>query len=131
MKKTSVMLVTAAALVMSTSVHAADKETYDSQTKIEKDANGSYSEKDKTVNTDPSGKTTVEKKVDAQVSSNGTTDKTVETENTHKSGWFDKDSVKTKDTEKTSADGTVEVTHKKVINGTTTENYSNKTTPAQ
>lgn len=123
MNKTSMLLVTVAAFALSAPAFAADTTSYESNTKIEKDADGDYSAKSKTENTDSAGTTsTSEKKVDVDVDSKGNVDKTVKSEETtDPKGLMNKKTVKTKDTAKTKADGTVETKHKKTVNGHTTE----------
>jgi hypothetical protein len=131
MNKTTLLLASVAALALTTPTFAADKDTYNSQTKVESDANGNYKESDKTEKTDASGTHIQEKKVDVDTDGKGNTDKSVTTKKVHKKGWFKKHSVKTKDTENTKSDGTVSTTHKKVVNGTTVEDSNRTATPQQ
>jgi hypothetical protein len=128
MKKTAMLLASATALVLSAPVFAADKETYKSTTKVEKDSQGNYDAKSKTTATNAAGTTTsTEKKVDVDVDSNGNIDKTVKTEeSTDPKGLMNKTTVKTKDTETTNKNGTVDATHKKTVNGKTVEDESVK-----
>lgn len=115
------MVITASAMTFTTA-YAAD-EKYDSKVKIEKKEDGSYKETTKTSHTDTAGTTTsAERKVDVDVNSDGTTDKTVKTEvSTDPKGLMNKETEKTKDMEKTKSDGTVESSHKKTVNGKTVE----------
>ena len=118
MRYLSLMLVTASAMAFSVSAYAAD-EKFESKVKIEKKDDGSYKETSKTSNTDAAGTTmSAERKVDVDVDSDGTMDKTVKTQVvTDPKGLMNKETEKTKDTEKLKADGTVETTHKKTVNG--------------
>lgn len=118
----SVLLVTASALAFSSAAYAAD-EKYESKVKVEKKDDGSYKETSKTSHTDTAGTTTSsERKVDVDVDSDGSTDKTVKTETTtDPKGLMNKETEKTKDTEKSKADGTVSTSHKKTVNGKTVE----------
>lgn len=123
MNKLHVLLASAAALTLAAPAFAADKETYKSETKVEKDTDGDYKAKTETTKTDAAGTTTsVEKKVDIDVDKHGNVDKTVKTEETvDPKGLMNKTTTKTTDTEKTKADGTTETSHKKKVNGKTVE----------
>jgi len=126
MKKTHLLLAPVAALLISAPAFAAD-ESMKSESSIEKDSNGNYSEKDKTVSKDASGKTTDEKTVDNDVDSSGNIDKTVKTKHVHSKGLFHTDrKVTTEDTEK-SRNGKMTMTHEKDVNGETVEKSSNTT----
>ena len=128
MTKTHLLLVSVAAVVFAAPGYAADKETYKSETKIEKDSKGNYESKANVSKTDMEGTTTkAEKKVDINVDSDGETKKTVTTEeSTDPKGLMNKTTTKTKDTEKTHSDGTAETTHKKTVNGKTVEEEKSK-----
>jgi uncharacterized membrane protein len=123
MNKTALLLASAASLALTAPAFAADKETFKSETKIEKDSKGNYEAKTETTKTDAAGTTTsMEKKVDIDVDSKGNVDKTVKTEEVvDPKGLMNKTKVKTTDTATTNADGTVDSTHKKVVNGKTVE----------
>lgn len=127
MQKISLLLVTASVMAFSTAAFAAD-EKYESKTKVEKGSDGDYKEKTTTSNTDAAGTTTSsEHKVKVDVKSDGTTSKTVQDENTtDPKGMMNKETTKVKDTEKTHTDGTVDTTHKKTVNGKTTEDTNEK-----
>lgn len=122
------LLASAAAVAFITPAIAAEKESYKSETKVEKDSKGNYEAKTSATQTDAAGTTTsVEKKVDTDVDSKGNADTTVKTETvTDPKGLMNKTTVKTKDTEKTNADGSVDATHKKTVNGKTVEQESTK-----
>lgn len=128
MKFSSILLTTVAAMALTAPAFAADKESYESKTKVEKSANGDYSEKTTTEKTDMSGTTTSsDKKVSVDVDSNGNTTKSVKTEEvTDPKGLMNKEVTKTKDTEKMK-DGSVETSHKKTVNGKTVEDTSTST----
>ena len=129
MKNTNLVLASIIALSLSAPAFAADKESYESKTKIEKDVDGNYKEKTKTEKTDVAGTTnSVEKDVKVKVKSSGETDKTVKTtEVTDPKGLMNKETTKTTDTVKAKADGTVESDHKKTVNGKTVEENSEST----
>ena len=129
MKNASILLASVAAIALSAPAFAADKESFESKTKIEKDSNGNYDEKSKTEKTDTAGTTTTsQKKVDVDVDSKGNVDKTVKTkESVDPKGLMNKKTIKTQDTVKTKSDGTVETSHKKVMDGKTVESTSETT----
>lgn len=126
--KKSILLASVAAIALTAPAFAADKETYKSETKVEKDSKGNYDAKSETSKTDTAGTTTsVEKKVDVDVDGAGNVEKTVKTEETtDPKGLMNKTKVKTKDTTTTHSDGTVDSSHKKTVNGKTVENESVK-----
>ncbi len=126
MNKHYILLASAAFFALSAPAFSADKESYESKTKMERDSDGNFSEKSKTEKTDAAGTTTTnEKKVKVDVDSNGNVDKTVKTEKiTDPEGLMNKKTVKTKDTEKTHSDGTVDTTHKVTVDGKTVESTS-------
>ena len=121
MNKTILLLTSAAALALAAPAFSADKETYKSETKVEKDEKGNYEAKTKTSATDTAGTTTkMEKEVDVEVNADGTTDTTVKTEEvTDPKGLMNKTKVVTKDSAKTNVDGTVDTSHKKTVDGKT------------
>ena len=123
MTKTTLLLASVAALALSAPAFSADSNTsYEAKTKVSADSNGNYSEKASAKSTDAAGTTTAaEKKVDVDVDSKGNVDKSVTTEaSKDPKGLFNESKVKTKDTLKTKK-GKIKRTHKKVVNGTTTE----------
>jgi hypothetical protein len=126
--KTSILLASVAAIALTSPAFAADKETYKSETKVEKDSKGNYDAKSETSKTDAAGTTTsLEKKVDVDVDAAGNVDKTVKTEEvTDPKGLMNKTKVKTKDTTTTHSNGTVDSSHKKTVNGKTVEDESVK-----
>ena len=118
----SILLTSTAVLAFSASSFAADKETYQATTKIEKDAKGNYSEKNTITKTDLDGTTnSSEKKLDITVDSKGNTDKSKTSERiTDPKGLGNKHVVKIIDTEKTK-DGQTTTTHTKTVNGKNVE----------
>jgi hypothetical protein len=127
--KTAMLLTTAAALALSAPAFAAEKEKYESKTKIESDAKGNYDAKVKSEKTDMDGTTSkFQKKVDVDVDSKGNTDTTVKTEESRDpKGLMNKSTVKTTDSEKMKSDGTVETEHKKTVDGKTVEDSKSTT----
>lgn len=128
MNKMVVLLASAASVAFVAPVFAADKETFKSETKIEKDSKGNYNSKSSTSTTDAAGTTSsMEKKVSVDVDSDGSREKTVKTEETtDPKGLMNKTTTKIKDTEKTDKNGNVETSHKKTVNGKTVEEDSTK-----
>jgi len=118
----SILLASTACFALSAAAFAADKETYESDTKIEKDSAGNYNEKDVTTKTDAAGTTTSSKKnLRIEVDAKGNTDKTMTTESViDPKGLGNKHVVATKDTEKTKY-GMVTTTHTKTVNGKNVE----------
>lgn len=125
----TLLLTTVAAFALSAPAFAAEKETFESKTKVEKKADGDYKETTKSSATNAAGTTTTtEKKVDVDVDSKGNVDTSVKTEvTTDPKGLMNKETTKTKDTENTKADGSVEVKHKKTVNGKTVEETEDTT----
>lgn len=123
MNKTVLLLASAAIVSLGAPSFAAEKESYKSETKMEKDAKGNYEAKTTIQHTDTDGTTTnTEKMVDVDANSDGTTEKTVKTEKVvDPKGLMNKSKVKTEDTTKTNADGILEKSHKKVVDGKTVE----------
>ncbi len=131
MKITKLLLLSTAAIVLSGHAFAVEKETYESNTKIEKDSTGNYSEKYSATKKDADGTTTAsvrELKIDADEKGNKekmlTTKKTIDPK-----GLGNKHIESTKDT-LSSKDGKVSVSHEKIVNGKTVEgshdNYKNE-----
>ena len=118
----SILLASTAVFALSATAFAVEKETYQSNTKIEKDYDGNYSEKDTVTKTDAEGTTnSSEKKLSVAVDSNGNTDKSTTTKTiTDPKGLGNKHVVTTTDTEKTK-DGQVTTTHAKTVNGKNVE----------
>lgn len=118
----SILLASTAVFALSAAAFAADKETYQSDTKIEKDSAGNYSEKDTITKTDANGTTNNSKKtLNITVDAKGNTDKTRTTEiSTDPKGLGNKHVVATKDTEQTKY-GMVTTTHTKTVNGKNVE----------
>ena len=118
----SILLASTAAFALSATAFAADKESYQSTTKIEKDSNGNYSEKDMVTKTDANGATkSSEKKLSNKVDAKGNSDKSKTTEFvTDPKGLGNKRVVTVKDTE-TTKDGQVSTTHKKTVDGKNVE----------
>jgi len=120
--KTILLASTACFALSAAASFAADKETYQSDTKIEKDSAGNYSEKDTVTKTDANGTTNSSKKtLNIAVDAKGNTDKTRTTEiSTDPKGLGNKHVVATKDTEQTKY-GMVTTTHTKTVNGKNVE----------
>ncbi len=118
----SILLLSTAAFAMSSPAFAANKETYKTETKIEKDTAGNYSEKSKTSKTETDGTTySSEKNVAIGVDAKGNTDKSTTTKHvSDPKGLGNKHIITTSDTEKTK-DGEVTTTHEKTVNGKTVE----------
>lgn len=129
MNKPFMLLASAAALAFTAPAFAADKETFKSETKVEKDGKGNYEAKTETKATDAAGTTTTaEKKVDVDVDSDGSKETTVESKATvDPKGLGNKETVKIKNTAETKADGTTETSHKKTVNGKTVEDEKTTT----
>ena len=117
-----ILLASTAVFALSAAAFAADKETYESTTKIEKDSAGNYSEKDAVTKTDANGTTNSSKKtLKIAVDAKGNTDKTRTTEIVvDPKGLGNKHIVVTKDTERTKY-GMVDTTHTKTVNGKNVE----------
>ena len=122
MKIRNILLASTAIIAFSAPSFAADKETYQSTTKIERDAKGNYNEKTMVTKTDLDGTTnSSEVKLDISVDSKGNTDKTKTAERiSDPKGLGNKHVVKVVDTEKTK-DGQVSITHTKTVNGKNVE----------
>jgi hypothetical protein len=118
----SILLASTAIIALSAPAYAADKETYQSGTKIEKDSDGNYSEKATVTKTDADGTTTSsEKNLSVEVDTKGNIDKTRTTEKvSDPQGLGNKHIITTTDTEKTK-DGMVTTTHTKTVNGKNVE----------
>lgn len=127
MNKTSAVIATVAALAFGAHAFAAEAETT-TKTSIEADSKGNVDKKSKTVSTDSAGtKTVSEKKVEVDVKSDGAVEKTAKTEtSTDPKGMMNKSKTVTKDSEKTAADGSVETSHKKTVDGKTVEATTEK-----
>jgi len=118
----SILLASTAVFALSAAAFAADNESYESNTKIEKDSAGNYSEKDTVTKTDANGTTNSSKKtLKIAVDAKGNTDKIRITETViDPKGLGNKHVVATKDTEKTKY-GMVDTTHTKTVNGKNVE----------
>jgi hypothetical protein len=112
------LLASATIIALSAPAFAADKENYETTTKIEKDAKGNFHEKAKTTKTEMDGTfNSFEKKVDISVDSKGNTDKTITTESVvDAKGLGNKHVTKTKDTE-TVKNGETKATHEASVDG--------------
>jgi len=126
----SLFLAAAAVFALNTGAFAAD-ETYQSNTKIEKDASGNYTEKNVTTRTDAAGTTrTYEKEADVRVNANGDTDKSTTTQEvTDPKGLLNKQTIRTSTTEKIK-DGVVNSSQTVTVNGKTVESET-RTAPQQ
>jgi len=107
------------------------KDDYKTSSKVQKDSEGNYIEKDITTKTDPDGTIiSFEKNATVAVDSNGDTNKSTTTEKTtDPTGLMNKTTVKTSDTEKTS-DGVVTTTQDVKVNGKTVDSQT-QTSPQQ
>ena len=105
------------------------KDNYKSTSKVQRDSEGNYAEKDITTKTDANGTTTsFEKDANVAVDANGDVSKSTTTEKvTDPKGIFNKSTmVKTSNTEKT-ADGMVETSQAVTVDGKTVESKSETT----
>ncbi len=113
-----ILLTSTAIIALSVPALAADKETYQTNTKIEKDTKGNFSEVSKTSKIEIDGTSnSFEKNVKISVDDQGNSDKTVTTEAmSDPKGLGNKHITTTKDTE-TSKYGQVTSTHEANVNG--------------
>lgn len=124
----SLLLASTAIFVLSAGAFAADKESYQSNTSIEKSSDGNYNEHDTVTKTDPDGTVSSStNNLSVEVDPKGNTDKRRTTETTsNPQGLGNKHVVTTSDTEKTQ-DGVVTTTHAKTVDGKnlegTTDHY--------
>ncbi len=121
MNKLATLLVTTAAIALAAPSFAADVKTgVKSEATIERSDDGSYTKNTSAEKTNSAGtKATAETEVDMDVGSNGNaTNTTTTNETSDPKGLFNKDTVKTKTTEKLK-DGKLTVEHEKVVNGDT------------
>src|SRR5665213_2550566 len=128
MNMKSILLASTAIIALSAGAFGADKESYQSSTKNERDSSGNYNEKDTVTRTGADGTTnSAEKNLNVAVDSDGNTDKSTTTERVSDSkGFGNKHVVMTSDTEKTK-DGQVTTTHARTVDGKnmegTTDHY--------
>ncbi len=122
MNTKSILLASTALFALSAPAFAIDKETYQSNTSIEKDSAGNYAEKNMVTKTDLDGTTTSsEKNLHVAVDASGNVEKSKTTERvSDPQGLGNKHIVTTKDTEKTK-NGEVTITHEKTVNGKNVE----------
>ena len=113
-----ILITTTAIIALMTSAFAAGKETYQSNTKITKDATGNFNEKNTIIKTGMDGTiTSFEKNISIDVESNGDFNKTTTTESVRDAkGTGNKHVTKTKDTEN-SKNGEVSTTHEASVDG--------------
>ena len=113
-----ILLASTAIIALSSPAFSADKETYQSITKIEKDNTGNFSEKSNSSKTHMDGTlNSFEKNVNIVVDDKGNTDKTVTTEAiTDPKGLGNKQITATKDTE-TNKNGEISASHEATVNG--------------
>lgn len=113
-----VLLASTAFMALSAPAFAADKEMYQTNTTIEKDAYGNFNEKSNTTKTEMDGtSSSFEKNVSIEVDGDGNSNKTVTTEAvTDPEGLGNKHVTTTKDTE-TKKDGKISSTHEATVNG--------------
>lgn len=129
----SILLISTTILAFSTASFAADKESYQSTTQIDKDSGGNYTEKNTVTKTDIDGTASKSEKIlKIEVDSKGNTSKSKISERvTDPKGLGNKHTVKIADTEKTK-DGQVTTTHTKTVNGKnvegTNDSYKTSTT---
>ncbi len=120
MNKLATLLVTTAAIAFAAPTFAADKTGVKSEATISRDDNGGYTKETSAEKTNTSGtKSTAESEVDLDVDDDGDATKTTTTKETRDpKGLWNKDTVKTKTTEKL-RDGKLSVEHEKTVNGDT------------
>jgi hypothetical protein len=121
MNKLATLLATTAVLAITAPSYAADVKTgVKSEATIERDDDGSYVKKTNAEKTSANGvKSTAETEVDFDHSDDGDATKTTTTKETRDpKGLFNRDTVKTKTTEKL-RDGKLTVEHEKSVNGDT------------
>jgi hypothetical protein len=113
-----VLLASTALMALNAPAFAADKEVYQTTTRIEKDAAGNFNEKSNTTKTEMDGTTSsFEKNVSIEMDEDGNSTKTVTTEAmSDPEGLGNKHVTTTKDTE-TKKDGKVSSTHEATVNG--------------
>ncbi len=114
----SILLASTAMLALSAPAYATGTETYQTNTKIEKDVDGNFTEKSTTSKTEMDGTTNnYEKNVKISVDDKGNTEKTVTTEAiSDPKGLGNKHVTTTLDSE-TKKDGVVSSTHEATVNG--------------
>lgn len=122
MEMKSIVLATSAFVTFSATAYAAGTESYESTTKIEKDANGNYSEKTTTTKKEADGTiNSSEVKLDIKADGKGNTDKSKTVERiTDPKGIGNKHIIKITDSEKT-VGGQVTTTHTKTVDGKNVE----------
>ncbi len=121
MNKLATLLATTAAIALAAPSFAADVKTgVKSEATIERNDDGSYVKNTTAEKVNAAGtKATAETTVDFDKDSDGDATKTTETKETRDpKGLFNKDTVKTKTTEKLK-DGKLTVEHEKTVNGDT------------
>lgn len=121
MNKFATLLATTAAIAFTAPAIAADVKTgVKSEATVERDDNGGYTKNTSAEKVDATGtKATAETEVDLDVDGDGDATKTTTTKETHDpKGLWNKDTVKTKTTEKL-RDGKLTVEHEKTVNGDT------------
>lgn len=125
MKYTSALFTTLAALSLAAPAFAAD-ETYKSETKVERNNDGSGKANVTVEKSDAAGSKTYNRETSVDMDDDGDAEKTVETKSTtDPKGLFNKDTVKTKDTVKRE-DGHLKTEHTKTVNGKTVEDSETK-----
>jgi hypothetical protein len=119
MKKLATLLMTTAAVALSAPSFAADP-SVKAESSIDRHDNGGYTKKVNAEKTNAAGTTTsAQTEVDLSVDDDGNATKTTTTkEATDPKGLWNKDTTKTKTTEKLN-DGKLTVKHEKTVNGTT------------
>lgn len=122
MKKIAILSATLALVLAAPAFANNHHGDHKSETKIEKDADGSVEATTKSKTTDAGGTTTTsEKKVDLDVKDNGDYTKTTTTETkTDPKGLMNSTTTETKDVVE-KKDGVVTTEHKKEVNGDTVE----------
>lgn len=118
MRIKSILLASTAIIALNSPAFAVEKETYESKTKIEKDSDGNYQDKDTVKRIDTDGtKTISEKSLKIKVDENGATIRNADTKTVvDPKGLGNKHVVKTSDSEK-NKDGKVISKSSKVIKG--------------
>lgn len=120
MNKLATLLATTAAIALAAPTFAADVTGVKSETTVERKDNGGYEKTSAAEKTTAHGKATAETDVELDVNDDGSREKTTTTKEVNDpKGLWNKDTVKTKTTEKLDADGKLRVESEKVVNGKT------------
>jgi len=124
----SILLISTAVLALSATAYAADNESYQSNTRIDKDSSGNYAEQNTTTKTNADGTTTsFEKNADVSIDSNGDVAKSTTTKKvTNATDPLNKHTVRTSNTEQTK-DGMVKTGQSVSVDGKTIDSKTETT----